>query len=68
MISMILSQRLTVYSSSGKICSLIDCVTFAEAIGFIILILVFINWQCQFCRQDGSSKRLGRKEVNIGKR
>jgi len=24
--------------------------------------------QCPFCRQDDSSKRLGRKEVNITKR
>jgi len=35
------------------------------------LIISFVydkNWQCLFCRQDDSSKRLGRKEVNITKR
>jgi len=25
-------------------------------------------WECLFCRRDGSSKRLGRKEVNLSKR
>jgi len=25
--------------------------------------LIINEWQCLFCRQDGSSKRLGRKEV-----